>query len=984
MIFLKRFEAQGFKSFAKYTQTVFEHPITGIIGPNGTGKSNIIDALRWVLGEHSKAALRGDKYSLAFLGNDLVKKATFIRVSLYFNNVHKILYTDLEEVKITKFYDLKKDDVVYYINDQVAKFKDIQDMFLDSGLLKGSLGIISQGSVSWFAEAKPIERRRMFDEAAGIGKYFKRKKDAETNLEKSTTDLNRLNDNLYGLKKDLNAYTKQKEDFLKYMAIKDELESLELNLYAKILTHNYRYKNELKDQLSTVEERIVDLQPEIDQLTIQNNKNKQRLQHLQTQLNYDENERDKLYDQLSLVNQRLNEHKMFLKNQADNLNNNPQERFDNYQALKQENLLKIEQLNQLIDEKNAEIKQVQVQLSTNKTQQLTNINQRSDLNTQKNNLNYKISDYQNTVANELARERGTNNIMQAQDFIPGIYATVLQAIKTKQEHELAINTALGKNIYNIIVQNNQVAQNCVDYLKNNRAGQAVFLPLTNLKPKSIKPEFYDAIETLQGFVGVAKDLVQINPKYQVVADYLLGNIIIAQNLTDALLISQTSYQNYKVITLDGQIVFTGGAIMGGDMSIRRSNLNMEEKIAELQTILNDVNSRINVLNGLINDNNYETNLLENKLSNLYNDLSSLNSQFKTAETEDKRLAIELEKIASLHTDLTTREQQVSVINQEYETINQRFLKQLAIVKEVQNEISTLNNFIQQDMISKEQKYTTYNKLLNEKNKLQEQFNSNQNSIIKYETVIIEEYQYTIDNVFEKYLNIPLTYTEHQALEKINNLKIQKSSFKNINFNVLNEYEAKKQEFQNLQQEVTNCENAVQVIKNTIKTLDQQAKADFKKVIKAVNAMIPQIFGYFFEQGTCQILLEDEQNVLQSGIEVIANPMNKKNVSLHQLSGGEKTLVVLVILFALLKVAKFPLVILDEAEAALDEINVDKFARMIQNFAANTQFLIITHRQGTMRNCGVLIGTTMHKDNVSLLTKINLDEQIYKFEEQEEN
>ncbi|MCV3728554.1 chromosome segregation protein SMC [Ureaplasma miroungigenitalium] len=983
MIFLKRFEAQGFKSFAKYTQTILDHPITGIIGPNGSGKSNIIDALKWVLGEHSKSAIRADKHSLAFLGNDLVQKANFIRVSLYFNNVNQILYTDLNEVKITKFYDLKKDDVIYYINDEVVKFKDIQDMFLDSGLLKGSLGIISQGKVSWFADAKPIERRKMFDEAAGIGKYFKRKKEAEANLVKSQTDLDRLNDNLYSMKKDLNTYNKQKEEFLRYTAVQKELEKIELNLYAKSLDHNYKYKKELTDKMRSIDESISILKPEIDTLHEKQNKNSQRFQALQEQLVLEENAKNKLYDQLMDVNRRLTEHKAFLKAQGSNDQVAPQERYDNLLTLKNENEKETLQYEKLVADKEVEIEKNRQQLKEQKQAMASLFEITNNLSTQKKQLQYQINDLRETINRELARERGTNAIINAKDFIPGVHSTVLQAIQTDPEHELAINTALSKNVYNIIVQNNQVAQTCVEYLQKNKAGQAVFLPLENLKAKSIRPEFYDAVQTLKGFVGVANELVKIKPSYQMAVDYLLGNILIAQNLSDALVISETTYKNYKVITLDGQVVFAGGAIMGGDVTYnKKTSLNLDEKINGLEKEFEAIILELNEKQAMLKENQYQVSLFDSRTNELYDDLSKLKGHAQSLNYDHKNLILELEKLANVHTTIEAREKQISVISEEYEAINQSFLTKMGVVRNLQTEIDSLGKFIQQEVQSREGKYQNFNNLLTQQNKYQAEIATIAQLILKYETIIIEDYQYTVEKVFEEYLHMPFEYTDKQALELISQLKIQKSQFKSINFNVLNEYETKLKEYEALEQEVNTCLQAVDVIKTSIKTLDQQAKNDFKKVLKEVNAMIPQIFEYFFAQGTCQILLEDDQNVLESGIEIIANPMNKKNVALHQLSGGEKTLVVLVILFALLKVAKFPLVILDEAEAALDEINVDKFAHMIQRFGGDTQFLIITHRQGTMRNCGVLIGTTMHKDNVSMLTKINLDNEMYVFEEKD--
>ncbi|AAF30546.1 chromosome segregation SMC family protein [Ureaplasma parvum] len=978
MIFLKKIEAHGFKSFGEPVVIEFKHPMTGIIGANGTGKSNIIDALKWVIGDQSLKSMRAHKNDLLFSGGRYAPKAHIARVNLYFNNVNNVLYTQHKEIKISRVLNIKTNENTYYINDEVALLKDITDMFLDSGLSKGSLGIISQGAVSWFAEAKPNERRKMFEEASGIGRYSKRKQEALNSLSRANENLARLNDIVANLKKELAKLQKQAMRFNEYKQIKDELTKLDLVIIVRDIIHWQKQLNDIQENLKEYKKEYNKQKPliqskknEIESLRVISDRYAKEYTNL-------EFEYKKLEDTINDLNLKLSLTKNTLETTAFNATNT-QERIDAFATLIKTTEIELNNNKKNINEKKDQLKDIQKQkleLESLKTKQKNNLD---TIIWEIASKNLKKEMLEEQFKRQTENERGVKTIIDSQKALVGVYGTVAQNISTKTEHELAISTALAKGINNIIVKNNQAAENCINFLKKNNAGVATFLPIENLQAKSIKPEFYDVLKELEGFVGVANELVKINVNYKISIDYLLGNTIIANNLKNAIILSEYTYKNYKVVSLEGDIVFGGGAISGGSNSKKNIILNLEEKIKELDLKIKKLNEEQIELNNLHNQ-------TKKQWQEYYNSEQIINGILNNLITTNNSLSDNLNNYKSQYEALSatklSKEEIESKISDNWNEYNKKKNELINLKQKIQTLKANLNTA----NLNKNELEITYNKELEDFYNLDKNITSCESnidnlnySIQNVQTRLVDNYKLSVENAIETYQNQEIDMSESAARLRIESLKIDLEKYNDINLNALEEYEEKQAEYDSNFLEYENCKQAVDQISSSIQELDKKAKADFMRVIRETNKLMPEIFEYLFGGGSCAISLNDPNNILESGVEIIANPPGKRDVPLSALSGGEKTMVVLAVLFALLKIAKFPLVILDEAEAALDASNVAKFGAIIAKYSDETQFLVITHREGTMKSCGYLLGTTMMNNGVTTLLEVDLNDTKIKYE-----
>lgn len=556
MIFLKKFEAIGFKSFGEPISVEFKHPMTGIIGPNGTGKSNVVDALKWVIGEQSSKTLRGHKHDLLYAGSRYMPKATISKVSLYFNNVNKILKSDEQEIKVTRILNTKTDESSYFINDQPVRLKDVTEMFLDSGLSKGSLGIINQGAVAWFAEAKPVERRKVFEEAAGIGRYTKKKYEANNALDKANENLNRIADTLALTQKELLKLKQQAQRFEEYKRIKKELTELELTILTRNIAHWQKVITKIRIEIANNDKELDLLRPQVEVEKSAIEEIKVKYDHFNDAWNDLYNQKNELENENKYASDQLNA----LINEIENVAVNAktaQERLNAYEQLIAKNDFDLKDLNIQQTYHKEEIDKLQKTHSQNYEQIHNLVKSVQNLNGEQSKLKTTKEYLEAEINNRSSYERGVKAIVDTKNALPGVYGTILDNIRTHKEHELAITTALGKAINNIIVRDNNVAINCVEFLKKNNAGYATFLPIANLVAKSIKPEFVEALKTLKGYVGIASSLVKIKNEYHICIQNLLGNIIIAQDIKSATILSDYTYKNYKVVTLEGEVVFAG-------------------------------------------------------------------------------------------------------------------------------------------------------------------------------------------------------------------------------------------------------------------------------------------------------------------------------------------------------------------------------------------------------------------------------------------
>lgn len=972
MIFLKKFYAEGFKSFARPTTLNFDSTMIGIVGPNGSGKSNIVDGLKWAMGEQSVKSLRGkEKSNLIFAGSNDLKESDYALVELTFDNTSRILHFDSDVVKITRKLMRKTGENFYFLNDEPCQLKEIQTAFVDTGLAKGSLGIITQGSVNWFAEAKPEERRKMFESAAGIGKYINQKQETEKHLEKAAANLEGLSSSLATLRRDVKELNKQADKAKEFKEKKDKLKLLDLSISVQDYLSWTAEATELDEKITIEDENLDSLN-----IWIQNSRDlKERYETEFTTIS------DKFKD---LTNQRNN-----LKEQIDNLNikrakhlanlesnlfsNSIEERINSYNTLLASERGLLSSFKTQLEEyteNNKEVIATLEDLAKNKTKIANELEEvKVEYNTKKNK--YDVLLKQSTSMN--TRERGVETIIKAKNNFPGVHSTLQNLISVNERYETAILTALGKSITNVVVDTDEEAVKAINFLKRNHAGRATFLPLNTIKPKEIAPSTLTIMRQMNGFVDIASNLIECEDQYKNVISSILGNVGVTDTIENANYISRAIRSTYKLISLDGDIIFAGGALTGGEKQHLNSSLfNIEEKLQQAEQELNDARTRLNALNSNYNQVSYDFDSLsvkkqsnetfvdklgfqieqsQRKITNYESDLESLN--VSKDESANKSMISDIDQSVL---DLQT---QYSKINKEYEETD----------KLKENAFNNMSKYSSEYM----EKQEKINKLAKTNYEHKNRLNLLNANITTLEDRILADYAITIKSAVDEYNNPPEDMTISEARRIIATLKAEINALGNtINFQALDALEEKQKQLETLEKETSDARDSVNSMVELIKSLDKKAKENFVAIIDKVNETLPTVFKSLFGGGYCKISITDPDNILESGIDVVAQPPGKKVTNLVLLSGGEKTLIALAVLFSILKSSRFPLVLLDEAEAALDQANVNTFAKLIEEFSDVCQFLVITHRTGTMKICPELYGVVMQVKGVTDVIKTSYE------------
>ncbi|MDC4184339.1 AAA family ATPase [Mycoplasma bradburyae] len=970
MLFLKKFHAQGFKSYADNINFSFDEHVTGIVGPNGSGKSNVVDALKWVLGERSMKNLRGKTSDdVIFFGSQEKPASKFAEVSLTFDNSQGYLHDKRKEITVTRRVYRGSGVSEYLINDEPSSLKEINDIFLDSGLTKGSLCIISQNTVSNFIEAKPEDRRQIFEDAAGIGRYAKKKQDAIKQIARTNDNLKEITTIVNELNRDLKKLGQQAEKAKLYSETKEKLKELEVTLSVNEYLISQKEIETLSEEISKIDERLAKNDPQLQINQEKLETFKKRYATADNNVQKIQDELQKIYDEIASLEKRNVFNDLQLRSDLDSNDKNK----------------KIKALEQLLKSAEEQLKKYFNLITTWEEELKTQQIEKNDLSIQLEELKKELSAHQvkryqanlqlqflqNQKQQQFAQDIGVSTVLNNKDAIGGVHGIVQDFIKVDEQYEVAIATALNRAAKNIIVDSNQDAINAVNFLKANRAGKATFLPLANLKDREVKQEHLEVLNQVSGYLGVACDLVSYHDKYDPAIRALLGQIIIASDLETATKISKYTYQLYRVISLGGDIINAGGAITGGAESKQAHTLfNVDEKIDFFKNEVSVSEKNINELGKKIEfltaDYQKKENEFTEKKNGIqryqdlvvieqkkiddykiqYEQLTDKTFDGEEVKWDDKKIKTEL---FSLETKKTTLVQDLKV-NQEAKEMYQKQVAQL------EKEVNSFHREIDDDK--------------NDKLKHRELLTKHENIIYLSKSKINESYGMAIEFAIENY-NKPLPISLSQAKNEVVKLQSTLNNLGAINMEAIEELDIKKERYEKLYSQQQELINARERINEAIIKLDEKAIQEFDQLINDLNKELPKTFYYLFGGGNCEIRYSNIEDKLTSGIEVFASPPGKNIGNLNLLSGGEKALVALSVLFSILKVSSFPLVVLDEAESALDLANVERFANIIKNSSDQTQFLIITHREGTMVKCDKLIGATMQTKGVTKMLSVSL-------------
>ncbi len=976
-MYLKKIRAIGFKSFANEINIDLSKGITGIVGPNGSGKSNIVDAVRWVLGEQSVKSLRGEgaMSDIIFSGTTKRKGANYASVTLVFDNVDRHLPIDFSEVSIKRVL-YRDGENEYFINNAKCRLKDINDLLLDSGIEKDSFNIIGQGQVQEILSNKPEDRRVIFESAAGVLKYKKRKEEAIKKLERTHENLSRVNDIISELESQVEPLREQKQKALEYLSNKKQLENIEIAL----ITHdidkiNYEYQdnkkridilneeiNNINTHTNTEDATLIDKKLELNKLDEEIYNTNQELIKVSSQvekLNGEKNliiERGKnKKDNDEIQNRILNlqEEKLKVQNEINSINNELE--------------INKSKLDFIIDNINHN------NLNINKLKQEKNICI-SDLNNKnryETELKYKIDILEQAIENDSTLSYGVKSILN-NPSLDGIHGVIGKVIEMEESYMKAIDIALGGAKEYIITETSNNAKDAIRYLKNNELGKATFYPIEVIKPRSIDSETFNILYNTQGFIDIASNLVQYDKKYTNVILNQLGNVIIARNIDDANNISRLIEHKYKIVTLDGELIHVGGSITGGKFKNTKSNIitqryeldNLNRKLYKTIEEIKNVEEKINELDYYFKEN-------EEKNYNLTKEKIEIEEIVKNKENNLKEF---ISRKESLDNELNSFDNDVDI---EHQKIMDEYYKEVGkrdeLIKKqeyLSNKKVVLNNLILEMEDSIKRNNSSISKLEKELKELEISVNKSDVKLDNLLSILNEEYSMTFEKAKENYR---LEIDENEARLKVNSLKTSIKNLGVVNIGAIEEFDRINERFEFLTNQKQDLYKAENTLLEIINEMDDVMKEKFMDTFSKIQVEFAEVFKSLFGGGKAELHLTEPNNILETGIDIVASPPGKKLSHISLLSGGEKTLTAISLLFAILKVKTVPFSILDEVEAALDEANVELFGEYLKTLEDKTQFIVITHKKKTMEYVNYLYGITMQEYGISKLVSVKLED-----------
>ena len=1181
-MYLKNIEVYGFKSFAQKINFEFHNGITGIVGPNGSGKSNVGDAVRWVLGEQSAKQLRGgNMQDVIFSGTENRKPLSFASVSITLDNSDHKLPVDYNEVTVARRL-YRSGESEYLINGSGCRLKDIQEMFYDTGIGKEGYSIIGQGQIDKILSGKPEERRELFDEAAGIVKFKRRKITTLKKLDEERQNLVRVTDILSELTKQLGPLERQSETARIYLAKRDELKELDINLFLLDHQRTGELLNELETKLSQAQQELDEAQSAYEQTKAEYERLEQELEELNTKLDalkeeQQENallkqqyegqikvleeqissgrqnsehfrsrltvlkddlqkrseEKEKLTEERAALYNRLKETRDNLKKETESLENIVSNVDECTQAVEDGKNEIIEILNsrattkgkaqrfdammEQLDIRKAEVSRRILRLKSEeailesdreKAQKqydaVTNVIQSTNAECvrldeeihqiqeklKKQNSQMEIG--QTAYHREASRLESLRNIterydgygnsirrvMEQKSHEPGIRGVVADIIHVQKDYEVAIETALGGSIQNIVTDNEQTAKRMISFLKKNRYGRATFLPLSNISGRGGLAQ-KDVLRE-PGVVGTANTLVEADAEYSELVMYLLGRVLVVDNIDHAIAIGKKYRHSLRMVTIEGESLSPGGSMTGGAFKnnsnllgrrreieeLERSVGILKKELEETQRAIGENRSRRNVLRDTIADfqqqlqqqyveqNTAKMNLaqiqekedeiqssyrriereqeeLRQQAGEIRQDHSSIARELEDSQKDEKELEVfietkqkeleewkaeeteknhVLEKIRLeessleqqnhfLQENISRLENEIEAYHRESEEITENLSRSAEEIHKKEDGIAELKKAVtectgKEEVLDarriewqeeKEKRSTSHKSFFEKRDHLSEKTSLLDKECFRLRSQaekIEEQRESQISYMWEEYEITPnnaLQYrkeelTDRQTIKKdVLRIKDEIRKLGSVNVNAIEDYKNLLERHTFLSAQYEDIVKAEETLEGIIQELDEGMRKQFTEKFSDIQREFDKAFKELFGGGKGTLELAEDEDILEAGIRIISQPPGKKLQNMMQLSGGEKALTAIALLFAIQNLKPSPFCLLDEIEAALDDSNVGRFASYLQKLTKNTQFIIITHRRGTMNAADRLYGITMQEKGVSTLVSVDLVE-----------
>lgn len=973
-MFLKRIELQGFKSFADKSVISFDSDVIGIVGPNGCGKSNINDAIRWVLGEQSVKSLRGNSMSdVIFNGSTQRKPVNMAEVTLVFDNSKHVLNVEYEEVEVTRRLHRQSGEGEYFINRTPCRLKDILNLVMDTGLGRDSLSIISQGNISAFADAKPEERRALFEEAAGVAKYKKRKNESLGKLNRTQDNLSRLEDIIVELERQVNPLKRQAKKAEVYKEKKAELEKVEISVLVDEIEKLNKEIEALKQKAFDLETKKAMCETTIAVEDTKNSELRSEMYQLDREINKLQERFAKLTEDSRVLEARkieMDEKRKYAIEFA-----NSAEKAKELKAMMEEAHYEYEDRKKRAQSLETDLALYKEQ-SANLEHDISYCTQETaQANAILNRLQNRKDVLENLARQPFNHQQAVKSVLDAN--LNGILGVVSQIFKPRANYETAISNALGGAMYHIVSKDEASARHAIGFLKKNKSGRATFLPLTVIKPRAMNNEHRILAENSKGFLGVASDFVENEERFCDLRDSLLGNVVIVDQLINANEIAKVLRYQYKIVTLDGDIVNRGGSMTGGQGKNNTTPLTIQKELTSLLQSLDGQLLKVEGLQSQLSSLQARKDRVSSDIVQLQISLAQLDPIVKAKWAKYERLKTDYEQIAP-----QDEEMQQELMDDD---IVVRLSRLHSEIDEISSQMKSKRERRMKAGSEVERKDTQIRQLRRDLNILQNDEREVEVQQAKAETRLetaLERLSSTYEMTFTYAQEQKVEMDMEEARKKVAILRQEISSLGNVNLDAPQEYAEISERFEFLSKQKEDLLKAKDKILSAIDEMDEIMIKQFTEMFEKINSELNDVFRSLFGGGKARLFMVDPEDVLNTGIDIDVQPPGKTVQNIRLFSGGEKSLIAICVLFSILKARTMPLCIFDEVEAALDQANVERFAKYISKFRGESQFIVVTHRPGTMAQCDALYGVTMQQNGVSQLLKVKLQDAIHMIDKEE--
>lgn len=976
-MYIKELRINGFKSFADKTNIELGKTFTGIVGPNGSGKSNILDAIKWVLGEGSVKTLRGTESisDIIFNGSKGRDSANSASVVIVFDNTDRTLPIDYSEVEIKRIV-YKTGENEYFLNKEKCRLKDITELLTDSFSSKESFNIIPQGKIDEILLNKPEGRRVIIEEAASVLKYKKRKEvslhklsNTHENIERIDMIISELEERVMPLKE---ASTKAKE----YKDAKEKLESVDIALTAKDIVEYNSLLNERKLEKEKLDEKLSSIMNDNSKDNTEVEKLKLNLLEIENKINKCQEE---LYEKNNILSS-LKTKKELVKERSkyNKETDKVKQSLINSKEKEVELKLELNKINLDLDIVKEDLEKYEKELECLETNFKDIIRKKEitvqDLNgNQRKEIEYKnkIDVIEKSIRDMDKVPFGVRNILN-NPILNGIIDIVGNVIETEEAYNVMLSVAIQSSYNFVIVENENFAKQAIEYLKSKSLGRVTFLPINVIKARTVDPETMNKIKNEEGFISLASELVKYNKKFYNIVMNHLGNIIVTKDVNSAIRISKLINYKYRVISLTGELINAGGSITGGSLKVNNI-VNDKYEIIKLENLLKGIYINIKEIDTKISEFSNEEEILRN---NIYNKNVSiiklretLREKGKIKEIKDSEYKLLKDEIDTLSSNNPIDEELKKIMNEyekeeESKQVIEKTLELLVKNKRlIKDEIDTKENIIKKFNLSYNETFRRINEIEVENTK----YSMKLDNLLTY---LNEEYNMTFEKANQNY---ELNILEEDARILVSDLKRKLKNIGEVNLDSIEEYERVNTRYTFLTSQKEDLIKSENDLLSIINDMDEIMKKEFIKTYENINREFNKVFKELFGGGEAYLKLTDPDNILETGIEINAIPSGKKIKSISQLSGGEKTLTAISLLFAIMNLKNVPFAILDEIESALDEANVEKFGKYLNKYKGKTQLLLITHKKKTMEFADILYGITMQESGVSKLVSVKLEE-----------